>query len=110
MTKMKSRVAMGMLNLCFKPPVPPSPPAPPADALVVCMGETVLWVPVKAVRQSLDPAGGAQLQAIINGLPFWPATEVRADGLATADNGHVAVAATKLAWQLARVEHPPPLA
>lgn len=35
----------------------------------------MLSVPIKAVRQSLDPAGGAQLQAIVEALPFWPSRE-----------------------------------
>ena len=45
------------------------------DLLVVVIGSTVLTVPLKAVRQSLDPAGGAQLQAIVEALPFWPSRE-----------------------------------
>ena len=39
---------------------------------MVVIGTRVLLVPVRAVRQSLDPAGGAQLQAIVEALPFWP--------------------------------------
>ena len=49
-----------------------SPHIPPSDFLVVVLGLKVFLVTVKAVRQSLDPAGGAQLQAIIDALPFWP--------------------------------------
>ena len=45
------------------------------DLLVVVIGSTVLPVPLKAVRQSLDPAGGAQLQAIVEALPFWPSRQ-----------------------------------
>jgi hypothetical protein len=48
-----------------------------ADLLVVCIGGTVLEVPLRAVRQSLDPAGGAQLQAIMDALPFWPTSLAR---------------------------------
>ncbi|GAX73252.1 hypothetical protein CEUSTIGMA_g706.t1 [Chlamydomonas eustigma] len=44
------------------------------DLLVICIGDYVLEVPLRAVRQSLDPAGGPQLQTIMDALPFWPST------------------------------------
>jgi hypothetical protein len=54
----------------------PTPHHTCLDVLLVVIGEKVILVPAKAVRQSLDPAGGAQLAAILNELPFWPSMEV----------------------------------
>ena len=68
---------------------------------MVIIGSEVLLVPVRAVRQSLDPAGGAQLQAIVEALPFWPS------------DGELRVAAERFLSELNRCQgtgfHLPPL-